>query len=41
MQEPKTCVFGAAEGPLPQVMVPEGGDEAEAPAHNLKVIFFL
>jgi len=41
MREPETCVFGAAKGSLPQVMVPEGGDEVETPAHNLIVIFFL
>ena len=35
----KTCVFGVTEGSLPQVMVPEGGDEAETPVHNLVVIF--
>jgi len=39
MREPETCVFGAAEGYLPQVIVPEGGDEAETPTHNLIVIF--
>ena len=41
MREPKTCVFGAAEGSLPQVMVPEGGSEAETPAYNLIMIFLL
>jgi len=32
-------VFGVAGGSLPQVMVPEGGDEAKTLAHNLIVIF--
>ena len=41
MQELEICVFGAAEGSLPQVMVPEGGSEAEAPIDNLMVILFL
>jgi len=40
MRELETCVFGVAEGSLPQVMVPEGGDEAETLAHNLMAIFF-
>ena len=40
MQEIEICVFGVAEGSLPQVMVPEGGGEAETPADNLMVIFF-
>jgi len=39
MQEIETCAFGDVEGSLPQVMVPEGGDEAKTPAHNLMVIF--
>ena len=41
MQELEICVFGAAEGSLPQVMVREGGSEAKAPADNLMVILFL
>jgi len=41
IQELEICVFGAAEGSLPQVMVPEGGSEAKNPAENLVVIFFL
>jgi len=41
MQELEIYVFGAAEGSLPQVMVPEGGSEAEAPVENLMVILFL
>ena len=41
MQELEICVFGVAEGFLPQVMVPEGGSEVEAPADNLVVILFL
>ena len=41
MQEPETCVFGVAEGSLPQVMVPKGGSEADTPAENLVVILFL
>jgi len=40
MREPETYVFGISEGYLPQVMVPEGGDEVETPADNLVVIFF-
>ena len=40
MQELEICVFGVAEGSLPQVMVPEGGSEAET-ADNLMVILFL
>jgi len=39
--ENQKLVFLVAEGSLPQVMVPEGGDEAETPTHNLTVIFFL
>ena len=39
MRELKTCVFGVAEGSLPQVMVLKGGGEAETPADNLMVIF--
>ena len=41
MQELEICVFGTAEGSLPQVMVLEGGSEAETPANTLMVIFFL
>ena len=40
MQELEICVFGVAEGSLPQVMVPEGGGEAETPVDDLMVIFF-
>ena len=41
MQELEICVFGAIEGSLPQVMVPEGGSEAETPANNLVVVLFI
>ena len=41
MQEIEICVFGIAEGSLPQVMVPEGGSEVKTPIENLMVIFFL
>ena len=41
IQELEICVFGAAEGSLPQVIVPEGGSEAETPTDNLVVILFL
>ena len=41
MQELEICVCGAVEGSLPQVMVPEGGIEAETPSNNLLVILFL
>lgn len=41
IQELEICVFGAIEGSLPQVMVPEGGREAETPADNLVLILFL
>ena len=40
MRELETYVFGVTEGSLPQVMVLEGGGEAETPADNLMVIFF-
>lgn len=40
MREQEIYVFGVAKGSLPQVMVPEGGDEVETPANNLMVIFF-
>jgi len=41
MQELEICVFGAVEGSLPQVMVSEGGGEAETPVENIMVILFL
>jgi len=41
MQELEICVFRAAEGSLPQVMVLEGGIEVKAPANNLVVVLFL
>ena len=41
MREPEICVFEVVEGSLPQVMVPEGGDEAKTHPHNLIVIFLL
>ena len=41
IQELEICVFGATEGSLPQVIVPEGRSEAETPADNLMVILFL
>jgi len=41
MWELDTYFFRATEGSLPKVMVPEGGDEAETPVHNLIVVFFL
>ena len=41
IQELEIYVFGAIEGSLPQVMVPEGGSEAKTPANNLVVILFL
>jgi len=41
IQELEICVFGVAEGSLPQVMVPEEGSEAETPANKLVVILFL
>ena len=40
MQELENCVFGVAEGSLPQLMVLDGGGEAETPAENLLVMFF-
>ena len=41
IQQLEIYVFGVAEGSLPQVMVPEGGSEAEALVENLVVIPFL
>ena len=41
VQELEIYVFGAAKGSLPQVMVTEGGSEAETPFENLVVIIFL
>jgi len=41
MRELVTCVFGVAEGSLPQFMALEGRGEAETPADNLMVILFL
>ncbi len=41
IQELEICVFAVAEGSLPQVMVPEGGSEAETLVDNLVVILFL
>ena len=40
MQEIEIYVFRVTEGFLPQVMVLEGGGEAETPVDNLMVIFF-
>ena len=41
MQELEICVFCTVEGSLPQVMVLEGGSEAETTTNNLMVILFL
>lgn len=40
MKKLEIYVFGVAKGYLPQVMVPEGGGEAETPAKNIMGIFF-
>jgi len=41
MQELEIFVFGTAKGFLPQIMVLEGGSEAETPTDNLMVILFF
>lgn len=40
-QELEIYVFGATEGSLPQVMVPERGSEVETPTKKLMVILFI
>ena len=40
MQELEIYVFGVVEGSLPQVMVLDGGGEAETLVDNLMGIFF-